>query len=100
MFQYIFIKHSAPYGKLSPAVCRKALQTALPHKKPGGFHILRKTFATNLLRSNSKVTLISDALGHNSNFTVNKYLSLDEDRMRICALSLNDVNIPLNRGDF
>ncbi|MDU0322960.1 tyrosine-type recombinase/integrase [Clostridium butyricum] len=98
--QYIFIKHSAPYGKLSPAVCRKALQTALPHKKPGGFHILRKTFATNLLRSNSKVTLISDALGHNSNFTVNKYLSLDEDRMRICALSLNDVNIPLNRGDF
>lgn len=98
--EYLLINHSAPYGKLHPAVCRKALQRALPHRKSGGFHVLRKTFATNLLRSNSKISLISDALGHKGNSTVNKYLSLDEERIKMCPLSLDDVNIPWNGDDL
>lgn len=97
---YVFITHSAPYGQLATDVCHRALQKALPYKKTCGFHIVRKTFATNLLRSNSKISLISDALGHKTNSTVNKYLSLDEERMQMCPLSLNDVNIPWMGGDF
>ena len=65
-----------------------------------GFHVLRKTFATNLLRGNTPVTLISDSLGHSTNSTVYHYLSLDEERMRLCPLSMKDTKISLQGGIF
>ena len=99
---YIFISHRMPYDKLNRNVCNKALQRVLPERgtSDGGFHITRPTFATNLLRNNTKVPLISDSLGHRSDTTVLKYLSLDEERMRLCPLSLQDTGLTMERGVF
>ena len=99
---YIFIQHRAPYDKLSPGVCDNALYQILPKQKmlKNGFHVLRRTFATNLLRGNTPVTLISDSLGHSTNSTVYHYLSLDEERMRLCPLSMKDTKISLQGGIF
>ena len=48
----------------------------------------------------TKLELISDSLGHSTNGTVHKYLSLDEERMRFCALSLEDTGISYKGGVF
>ena len=54
-----------------------------------GFHELRRTFPTGMLRGGSGIGQIADALGHASEGSVRVYLSLDERRMRECALPLS-----------
>ena len=99
---YVFIHHEVPYDKLSPSVCRSALNRFLPNRATPnkGFHVVRKTFATGLLRGNTKVGIISDALGHSTDDTVHKYLALDEERMRKCPLSLEETGITWRGGVF
>lgn len=97
---YVFIHHEVPYDKLDRSVCRAALCRFLPDRKSGkrGFHVTRRTFATGLLKGNTKVELISDSLGHSTDSTVHKYLSLDEKRMRLCPLSLEEAGISWEGG--
>lgn len=97
---YIFIQHKAPYDKLERGSCFKTIREVLPGRNiPGsGFHVTRKSFATSLLRQGTEVNTIIDSLGHRSDSTVSKYLSLDEERMRTCPLSLSETNILLRGG--
>lgn len=99
---HVFIKHEAPYTGLHRCVCAKALGRFLPegNTRTSGFHVVRRTFATSLLRGSTKVELISDSLGHSTDGTVHKYLSLDEERMRQCPISMADVGISLKGGVF
>jgi site-specific recombinase XerD len=92
---YVFIRHRAPYIHLSPCVCSVALKrilavAGLELPKGQGFHITRRTFATRLLTSRSKIDTIVDSLGHSDRQNVGIYLSLDEDSMRLCPLSFAD----------
>jgi len=99
--RYLFIRMKAPYGKLTGKVCTKALYRILPERseiKGGGFHVVRRTFATNLLRNHAGVDDVMDALGHRDPTSVMKYLLLDDDRSRSCALSLTDAGIPMEGG--
>lgn len=91
---YIFIHHRVPYDNLKPEACLRALKKALPDRNvPGcGFHVTRRSFATALLYKDVKINTIVDSLGHSSDCTVSKYLSLDEKRMRLCPLSLGETN--------
>lgn len=58
----------------------------------------RRTFATNLLRNRAGIDEVMDALGHRDPTSVMKYLLLDDERSRGCALSLADVGISLEGG--
>lgn len=99
---YVFILHEAPFNKLERSVCRAALMRFLPDRESEnkGFHVTRRTFATGLLRGSTKIELISDSLGHSTDGTVHKYLSLDEERMRLCPLSLEETGISWKGGAF
>lgn len=99
---YVFINHKAPYGHISRDVCGKALTRFIGPSSPSGhcFHTVRKTFATQLLEGSTKVELISDSLGHSTDDTVHKYLSLDEERMRMCPLSMAETGISYQGGAF
>ena len=59
------------------------------------FHTLRKTFATSILKNNAGIERVIDALGHQDPTTVNVYLTYDELHMRKCALSLDEMSIPM-----
>lgn len=99
--QHIFIRTKAPYGKLTGKVCTKALYRILPERravKGGGFHVTRRTFATNLLRNRAEIDTVMDALGHRDPTSVMKYLLLDDERSRRCALSLADAGISMKGG--
>lgn len=99
---YIFIRHEAPYDRIQRGVCRSALKRfiAASDNKSCCFHSVRKTFATQLLKGNTKIELISDSLGHRADGTVHKYLSLDEKQMRKCPLSMVDTGISYKGGAF
>lgn len=84
--EHIFIRSKAPYGKLTGKVCTKALYRILPERKDikgSGFHVTRRTFATNLLRNHAGIDDVMDALGHRDPTSVMKYLLLDDERSRI-----------------
>ncbi|MDR2022702.1 MAG: tyrosine-type recombinase/integrase [Hungatella sp.] len=99
--EFIFIRSKAPYGRLTGKVCTKALYRILPERKEvtgGGFHVTRRTFATNLLRNHAKINEVMDALGHQDSTSIMKYLLLDEERSRRCGLSLKDAGLPMRGG--
>lgn len=98
--QYVFITHKAPYRKIGRSVCLRILKKALPERNvPGsGFHVTRKTFATELLKSGTGYLEVAGLLGHTGTDTVNKYLSLDEERMRLCPVSLKSAGISMKGG--
>ena len=95
----VVIRHTAPYGQLTNKTCTIELWSILPERKAvcGGFHVTRRTFATNILRSGAGASDVMDTLGHTDPTSVMKYLSMDEDRMRLCPLSLSDLH--LNREE-
>jgi len=98
---HIFIRHKAPYGKLTTKNCTKALHSLLPERKDvkgGGFHVTRRTFATRLLKNQASIATVMDSLGHQDNTSVMKYLSLDEERIRSCGLTLVDTGLSLEMG--
>lgn len=97
---HVFLKTRAPFGPIGPSVCRHAMERVLPGRSvPGSkFHAARRTFATDLLKNGTQASVIADALGHSDIGTVHKYLSLDEERMRLCPLSLTESGLMPERG--
>ena len=99
---YLFIRSTVPHGRLNRTACRAALIRALSGtpERGGGFHITRKTFASSMLNRGLVRSRVSETLGHRDTETVNKYLSLDERRIQLCALSLKETGISPKGGLF
>lgn len=91
----IFLSEKAPHKAVGHAVCGRALSTALPDRRVegSGFHVTRRTYATALLRNGVGVDTVAEALGQRGTSSVHRYLSLDQERMRMCALELNSCGI-------
>lgn len=85
--ELVFHQPKAPFSKLTKSYNRTVILNATDGQI-GSFHILRKTFATRMLRSGTDVVGISDAIGHVSTDTVDPYIDTDYETMRECALSL------------
>lgn len=98
--RYIFITHKAPYRKIGRGVCRHIIAETFPEasEKRMGFHITRRTYATQRFRNNCSCSAVADLLGHTDAETVHKYISLDEERMRLCPIPLKSAGIPLEGG--
>ncbi|MBR3314898.1 MAG: tyrosine-type recombinase/integrase [Atopobiaceae bacterium] len=88
----VFVKHRAPYDGLTKSACRDAMVRTFG---PGitGYHVLRRTFATSMLRGGSGRAEVAEALGHRTELSTEPYLALDSGRMRMCALPMGDLAI-------
>lgn len=97
----IFITHKAPYRSITRNVCNRIFHNVWTEwEHPGiAFHVTRKTYATMLFQNGVSYSEVADLLGHTTNDTVYKYISLDEERMRLCPLSLEENGI-LMKGGF
>ena len=97
----IFIRTNAPYNRVGKGACLRALNKALPDRNVAGsgFHVTRKTYATNLLNNDVSAHDVAEALGHRGLDSVHKYLSLEESGMRKCGLNLSDKGL-LWEGGF
>ena len=97
----VFLRHYAPYRSLvpSPDIAARYLSVFEKEDCPErGFHILRRTFSTGMLRNNIPRSVISAAIGQIDPHSVNIYLSADEKKMRRCSLSLKGIEC--ERRDF
>lgn len=100
--RYLFIKERVPYDALSRAACTSALRRTLPERMvPGsGFHVTRKTFATDHLRKGTGKQGIVDLLGQKDTQSLSHYLQMDENRMRLCPLSLAETGLLMEGGHY
>ena len=55
------------------------------------FHALRRTAGTNMVASGVPVSAVSQILGHGSMESSRRYISLDTERLRECALELGEL---------
>jgi integrase len=96
----VFVSTRTPYGGITRSVCYSTLRRVLPERDvPGsGFHVTRKSFSTNRLRSGVSPSGIADALGHSGTDNLRPYLSLDVRNMSKCPLSLVYLGIPVEGG--
>lgn len=90
---FITLKH--PYTSLSSTACYHSAIAILGKKESEfevrGLHIARKTYASRLLEAENPVPMISAALGHVDDSTVDEYLATDHKRMRQCAIGLAGI---------
>ena len=98
---YIFITAHAPYKELSSngmgAIIKDYFRIAgvnFTNRKHGP-HSLRHSLASNLLKSNEPLPVISEILGHSSTETTMEYLRIDMNLLRRCAL-----NVPIVPPSF
>lgn len=75
---------------------KKAAITGWKEKKHGA-HALRHSLATNLLKRNVSLPVISTVLGHQTTETTKIYLKVDIDRLRSCALKMPGMSSPYYR---
>ena len=85
--EYIFLSAVKPYRRANVAICDAAINKVLPERNVS-FHILRRTFASSLLKNGSSVDMIKETLGHSSLESVNRYLSVDDEALKSCCLPL------------
>lgn len=95
---FVFLSHNAPFEKLTRSACYRASKLLMSEPRteenPKGLHIMRRTFASELLRNHVRHEFVSSFLGHSDPDSINPYLGLDEQRIGRCALSLDLVGKP------
>ena len=89
----VFVASKVPFGPLGTGVCINAMQRA--GSKVTKFHCLRRTYATDTLRSGATIAETAELLGQSDTNSIHKYTSLDSERMKLCPLSMEEMNIGL-----
>jgi site-specific recombinase XerD len=91
---FMFISAHAPFKPLKSNVLAsniaKAMRTAGidSSKRKHGPHTLRHSLASNLLKVNETLPVISEILGHSSTTSTMTYLRVDINQLRRCALDV------------
>lgn len=96
--EYIFLSVKPPYLPLKGAVSHNAMErfslhTGVDVECPKGLHSARRTFATSALSNGHERDKVARVLGHADNENVNKYLSLDDRKMKMCTLDHSDIGM-------
>lgn len=89
----LFLGVHAPYAPVSSNACRKAMLRA--GASTGRTHLARKSFATAVLSSGATFIETADMLGHSDCSSVHKYTAMDQERMRLCPLSLAGTGLSI-----
>ena len=90
---FIFLSTQAPYQPISPVACNDAMRRA--GCSVTDFHRIRRTYATDTLKSGATIKETAELLGQSDTSTVHKYVVLDDERMRLCPLSLSETGLAL-----
>jgi integrase/recombinase XerD len=104
----VFVKHSYPFdafgcsssvaGRLSRYAARARIE--FPPGQASGMHSLRGALAVAMIGNGAPMPVISAVLGHASTDTTQAYyLRFDVERLRCCALDVEDVLGPAGAGE-
>ncbi len=91
----IFIRLQKPFRQISPplvhTIVTKAFHDAgivIPAGKRHGPHALRASLASEMLRSNTSLPIISETLSHSCTDTTKVYLKVDFEHLRLLSLNV------------
>lgn len=96
----VFVKHRHPFntfGRASSIGCRLSRYAAragmeFPADQVCGMHSLRGALAVAMITGDTPIPVVSAVLGHSSSDTTQGYyLRFDTERLRLCALDVEDV---------
>mgnify|MGYP005849731501 CR=1 FL=1 len=96
---YVFLRHSSPHNGLSrkgstaaKIFTRYLNRTNISHKAGDGrsLHALRRTVGTRLVKAEVPLPSIAQILGHKRIDSAKRYISLDDDALRVCCLDISD----------
>jgi integrase len=96
----VFVKHRHPFdtfGSASSVASRLSRHAAragieFPPGKVCGMHSLRGSLAVAMIANNTPIPVVSAVLGHASSDTTQAYyLRFDVERLRRCALDIEDI---------
>jgi site-specific recombinase XerD len=93
---FVFVKHFMPYTKVNHLMLGRQLNKIFECNgcNPiNGIHTLRRDFGSTQLKNNINLKVISSTLGHTCLDSIKPYLSLDEQRMRECPITLDGIEI-------
>jgi site-specific recombinase XerD len=95
---FIFLTISPPirplnYSASGATVERFQKRYGLP-EEIHGLHICRRTCASNILNAGNTTEIVSTILGHASRDSINSYISLDKEKMRLCAINTSLIGYP------
>ena len=104
----VFVKHRHPFDAFG---CASSIASRLPRYAaragigfpPGqvcGMHSLRSALAVAMIGGGTPIPVVSAVLGHaGSDTTQAYYLRFDTERLRCCALDVEDVTEPAQAGE-
>ena len=104
----VFIKHRHPFGAFgcsSSVACRLPRYAAragieFPRGQVCGMHSLRGALAVAMIGNGAPMPVVSAVLGHASSDTTQAYyLRFDVERLRCCALDVEDVIVRAGAGE-
>ena len=91
----VFVSSRAPYNPLSDSeACRNALRHV--GLATADFHRLRRSYATDSLIGGATFRETAELLGHTGTGSIHKYTLLDDKRMRLCPLSLEETGLSMD----
>ncbi|MCR5127972.1 MAG: tyrosine-type recombinase/integrase [Lachnospiraceae bacterium] len=95
----IFLTVNKPFRKLNDRssvanIFNKYMKVSCVDKKPfdgKSFHAIRRSMGAWLLNSGAKPELISQILGHKDKNILKRYLPIEKEALRICALDFSQI---------
>lgn len=91
----IFLSSRAPFAPVANSeVCREAMQRA--GLTTAEFHRIRRSYATDSLKAGITFQETAELLGHTSTGAIHRYTLLDEQRIRLCPLSLEETGLKMD----
>ena len=91
----VFLRAEYPLRALSPAAMRSIVRKYMAiggiettKQQRYGFHSFRRAFGTRLLESGTPIHLLSQLLGHTDLDSAKPYMSVSEQGLKECCLSL------------
>ena len=97
-FQHIFLSCSAPYVSATSSMICGIIRGVIEKSnvstggRRSGAHSLRHSLASNLLKNETPISVISGVLGHESIDTTMSYLRIDLVSLQKCALPVSSVS--------
>ncbi|MDO5845085.1 MAG: tyrosine-type recombinase/integrase [Methanocorpusculum sp.] len=92
---FLFVNLTPPYGQMARfnGEFQRYVRRAGIHVEPQahhGLHSLRATLATRLTENDVAADVIAPFLGHSDEHSLHRYIKLDIENLRKCALSFED----------
>ena len=97
-YYQVFIRLNAPFTPFQSAItigeiyrdCCKAAEFE-PHKINKRFHTLRRTLGTSMVTGGTQIGTVAQVLGHTDIDSTKRYISLDSEHLKLCALPFDGI---------